>query len=150
MEKSPRRMTDRALKILALATKYASQLGSASVAPEHVLCGLVEENQGVAANVLRSIGISSERLGQILGIPPRMGEMAADVNTGTLSPSTDQLLDEAANQCKELGHMYIGTEHLLLAIARRPEGEAANLLRSLGADLAAVRHEVLSILGHTE
>lgn len=138
-----RRMTDRSKKVMFLAESQAKQWGLEAVEPEHVLLGLAQEGTGVAANVLKSLGADYKRLVETSALPWR--EPAANVYW---SMATDQLIESAMEEARHLGHNYIGTEHLLLAVCRLTEGNALHLLAQCGIQQAEVRLEVLNLLGY--
>ncbi len=140
------RYTERAQKVLMLAEKEARRLNHNYIGTEHLLLGLIQEGQGVAAKALRSIGINLDQVRQ--SVERYVGEMEAGQNPEiTLTPRSKKVLNLALDEARQLNHNYIGTEHLLLGLIREGEGVAARVLTELGADLETLRNEVMSHLG---
>jgi ATP-dependent Clp protease ATP-binding subunit ClpA len=139
------RFTDRARRVVILAQDEARELGHGSVGPEHVLLGLLAVGEGVAAVALESLGISledtRERVEEIAG-------RGQDRPAGAIpfTPAARQLREEALREAFLLGHNYVGTEHLLLALLREGDGVAAQVLAARGADYAQVREQMLGLL----
>lgn len=143
------RFTDRAQRALLLAQEQAKALHSDSVNTEHLLLGLTEEGEGIAAKALESLGILSEEL------RAKVVELFPPHNTGTDDPQfsqkSNQVLDRALREALKLGQSYIGTEHLLLALIRegdtlaliREGNDCARLLSSLGTNRVDVQIEVM-------
>jgi ATP-dependent Clp protease ATP-binding subunit ClpA len=141
--------TDRARRVVVLAQEEARLLNHNYVGTEHILLGLIHEGEGVAATALESLGISLEavraQVEQIIG----RGQQAP---TGHIpfTPRAKKVLELSLREALQLGHNYIGTEHILLGLIREGEGVAAQVLVNLGADLPRVRQQVLQVLaGHT-
>jgi ATP-dependent Clp protease ATP-binding subunit ClpA len=141
--------TDRARRVVVLAQEEARLLNHNYVGTEHILLGLIHEGEGVAATALESLGISLEavraQVEQIIG----RGQQAP---TGHIpfTPRSKKVLELSLREAKQLGHDYIGTEHILLGLVREGEGVAAQVLVKLGADQSRVRQQVLQVLsGHT-
>jgi ATP-dependent Clp protease ATP-binding subunit ClpA len=138
------RFTDRARRAMALAQEEAQRHHS-GVGTEHLLLGLIQEGEGVAAKALEALGISLESVSQqvqeIIGPakPPPSGH-------SRFSPRARQVLKLSLREALQLGHHYIGTEHLLLGLMREGEGAAAQVLVKLGADLSGVRQQVIQLL----
>jgi excisionase family DNA binding protein len=138
-------LTERARKVLVRAQAEAQRLRHNFIGTEHLLLGLVEESDGVAAVVLRELGIEPERIQALVrervteGDGEPHGEMA-------LTPRTKKVLQLAAQEAQELGHRYVGTEHMLLAIMREGEGVAARLLRDLGISFETLQARVVQVL----
>jgi ATP-dependent Clp protease ATP-binding subunit ClpA len=139
------RFTDRARRVIVLAQEEARLLNHNSIGTEHLLLGLIHERQGVAATALESLGISLEaaraEVEEIIG----QGKSAP---TGHIpfTPRAKKVLELSLRDALELGHNYIGTEHLLLGLIREGEGVAAQVLVRLGADLPRVRQQVIQVL----
>jgi ATP-dependent Clp protease ATP-binding subunit ClpA len=139
------RFTDRARRVVVLAQEQARLLNHNYLGTEHLLLGLVAEGQGVAAKTLESLGISLEairsQVQEIIG----QGQWAP---TGQIpfTPRAKKVLELSLREAKQLGHNYIGTEHLLLGLLREGEGVAAQVLVKLGADLSRVRQQVIQVL----
>jgi hypothetical protein len=140
------RFTDRARRVLVLAQEEARLLGHGYIGTEHLLLGLIHEGEGIAARVLESLGISLEavrvKVDEI--IAPAQTEAAAA--NPPFTPRTKLVLDLSLREALQLGHNYIGTEHILLGLVREGDGVAAQVLQSLGADLPTVRQAVISQL----
>jgi len=139
------RFTDRARRVIVLAQEEARMLGHDYVGPEHVLLGLVHEGEGVASRVLESLGIGSEAVRQRVEETIGHGERAPSGRI-PFTPQTKELLKLSLSESKELGHHYIGTEHILLALIRQGDSAAAQVLAALGADLNGVREEIVRVL----
>ena len=139
------RFTDRARKVLVLAQEEARLLGHSFVGTEHILLGLIHEGDGIAAQALESFGISLEavraKVDETIGPAPT----AASGDT-PFTPRAKKVLELSLREALQLGHNYIGTEHILLGLVREGEGVAAQVLQSLGADLPVVREAVISQL----
>jgi ATP-dependent Clp protease ATP-binding subunit ClpC len=138
------RFTDRARQVLVFAQDEAGLLGHNFIGTEHVLLGLLREGEGVAAKALASFDIGLETARQ------KVAEMvpAAPTPTGSppFTPRSKKVLELSLREAMELGHKYIGTEHILLGLVHEGEGVAARVLTSLGAGLEPVRERVLEIL----
>ena len=140
------RFTDEARRVLALAQEEARTLNHNRIGTEHILLGLVQEREGIAAEALESLGISLDTIrpqvekitGQVHDAP------AASHNQYTLRAK--KALDLSLREALQLGHHHIGTEHILLGLLRESEGPAAQVLAELGADLSRVRQQVLQLL----
>jgi ATP-dependent Clp protease ATP-binding subunit ClpC len=139
------RFTDRARRVVVLAQEEARMLNHNYIGTEHILLGLIHEGEGVAAKALESLGIMLESVRQqveeIIGqgqVPP----------TGHIpfTPRAKKVLELSLREALQLGHNYIGTEHILLGLIREGEGVAAQVLVKLGADLNKVRAQVIALL----
>ncbi len=139
------RFTDRARRVLVLAQEEARLLNHNFIGTEHILLGLIHEGEGVAAKALESLGISleavREKVEELIG--PAAGAAAG---SPPFTPRAKKVLELSLREALQLGHNYIGTEHMLLGLVREGEGVAAQVLTSLGADLPRVRQQVISIL----
>jgi ATP-dependent Clp protease ATP-binding subunit ClpA len=139
------RFTDRARRVVVLAQEEARLLNHNYVGTEHLLLGLIHEAEGVAAKALESLGIRLEvvraQVEQIVG----QGQQAP---TGHIpfTPRAKKVLELSLREAKQLGHDYIGTEHILLGLLREGEGVAAHVLVKLGADLSRARGQVIGLL----
>jgi len=139
------RFTDRARRVVVLAQEEARLLNHNYIGTEHILLGLIHEGEGVAAKALESLGISLEavraQVEEIIG----QGQSAP---TGHIpfTPRAKKVLELSLREALQLGHSYIGTEHILLGLIREGEGVAAQVLVTLGADLARVRGQVITLL----
>lgn len=136
--------TQRTKHALNLAAEHASQLGHPFVGSEHLLLGLLEEGQGMAYQVLYKFGIEAESLlQQIVQID---GTGAAPAQVMSYSPKTKRIFELAGIEAKNLGHNYIGTEHLLLALLKESESIGARILIEKGIDYGVVLKEIVSLL----
>ena len=143
------RFTDRARKVMALANQEAQRFNHEYVGTEHVLLGLVKEGQGVAANVLHNLGIDLKKIRLEVEKIVKSGPDMVTMGKLPQTPRAKKVLEFAIEEARNLGHNYVGTEHLLLGLLRENEGVAAQVLMNLGLKLDDVRSEVLSILGTT-
>ncbi|MBL7140119.1 MAG: ATP-dependent Clp protease ATP-binding subunit [Planctomycetes bacterium] len=141
------RFTDRARKVMALANQEAQRFNHEYVGTEHVLLGLVKEGQGVAANVLHNLQVDLKKIR--LEVEKIVKSGPAMVTMGKLpqTPRAKKVIEFAIEEARNLGHNYVGTEHLLLGLLREHDGVAAQVLMNLGLKLDDVRAEVLNILG---
>ncbi len=139
------RFTDRARRVLVLAQEEAKLLNHNFIGTEHILLGLIHEGEGVAAKALESLGISLEAVRE--KVEETIGP-AGTTTTGSppFTPRAKKVLELSLREALQLGHNYIGTEHMLLGLVREGEGVAAQVLVSLGADLARVRQQVIQLL----
>jgi ATP-dependent Clp protease ATP-binding subunit ClpC len=141
------KFTDRARKVLGLSRNEAQRLGHEAIGTEHLLLGLVKEGSGVAAQALMNIEIDLKRVVEEVErlVPPGVSKGP----TGQLpfTPRAKKALEFAHEEAVNLGHPYIGTEHLLLGLLKETEGVAAQVLLNLGAKLEDAREEILGILG---
>src|SRR6202140_1880697 len=139
------RFTDRARRVVVLAQEEARMLNHNYIGTEHILLGLIHEGEGVAAKALESLGISLEAVRE--KVEETIGP-AGSSTTGSppLTPRAKKVLELSLREALQLGHNYIGTEHMLLGLVREGEGVAAQVLVSLGADLSRVRQQVIQLL----
>ena len=139
------RFTDRARRVLVLAQEEAHQLNHSFIGTEHILLGLIHEGEGLAAKALEQMGISLEAVRE--KVEETIGPAAA-APTGSppFTPRAKKVLELSLREALQLGHNYIGTEHMLLGLVREGEGVAAQVLQSLGADLSRVRQQVIQLL----
>ena len=143
------RFTDRARRVVVLAQEEARMLNHNYIGTEHILLGLIHEGEGVAAKALESMNISldavREQVQEIIG----QGQ-AAPTGHIPFTPRAKKVLELSLREALQLGHNYIGTEHILLGLIREGEGVAAQVLQKLGADLNRVRQTVIQLLsGYT-
>ena len=139
------RFTDRARRVVVLAQEEARMLNHNYIGTEHILLGLIHEGEGVAAKALESLGIALEgvraQVEEIIG----QGQQAPSGHI-PFTPRAKKVLELSLREALQLGHNYIGTEHILLGLIREGEGVAAQVLQKLGADLNRVRQQVLQLL----
>jgi ATP-dependent Clp protease ATP-binding subunit ClpC len=139
------RFTDRARRVVVLAQAEARALEHDHVGTEHVLLGLVHEGRGVAAKALESLGIGLETVRQRVEEVAGRGEQAPSGRI-PFTAEAKQALKLSLSESRALGHHYIGTEHLLLALLQQAESVPAQVLSGLGADLDGVREQVVRLL----
>src|SRR5579863_8245457 len=139
------RFTDRARRVVVLAQEEARMLNHNYIGTEHILLGLIHEGEGVAAKALESLGISLEAVRQQVEEIIGQGQQAP-TGSPPFTPRAKKVLELSLREALQLGHKYIGTEHMLLGLVREGEGVAAQVLISLGADLAKVRQQVIQLL----
>jgi ATP-dependent Clp protease ATP-binding subunit ClpC len=139
------RFTDRARRVVVLAQEEARMLNHNYIGTEHILLGLIHEGEGVAAKTLESLGISLETVRQQVEEIIGQGQHAPSGHI-PFTPRAKKVLELSLRESLQLGHNYIGTEHILLALLREGEGIAAQILVKLGADLNRVRQQVIQLL----
>ncbi|NDA76460.1 MAG: AAA family ATPase, partial [Actinobacteria bacterium] len=139
------RFTDRARRVVVLAQEEARLLNHSYIGTEHILLGLIHEGEGVAAKALETLGISLEAVrAQVEEIIGQGGSSPSGHIPFT--PRAKKVLELSLREALQLGHNYIGTEHILLGLIREGEGVAAQVLVKLGADLSRVRQQVIQLL----
>ena len=145
------RFTDRARKVMQLANEEAQRFNHEYIGTEHVLLGLIKEGSGVASNVLKNLDLDLRKIRLEVEKIVQYGPSGEPLDLGRLphTPRTKKVIEYSVEEARQLNHNYVGTEHLLLGLLREQEGVAAQVLMNLGLNLAEVREEVLSILGHT-
>src|ERR687885_243712 len=139
------RFTDRARRAVVLAQEEARRLNHNYIGTEHILLGLIHEGEGVAAKALESLGISLEGVRQQVEEIIGQGQQAPSGHI-PFTPRAKKVLELSLREALQLGHNYIGTEHILLGLIREGEGVAAQVLVKLGADLNRVRQQVIQLL----
>jgi len=139
------KFSERARRVLTLAQEEARQLNHNYIGTEHILLGLVREEEGVAAKVLINLGVALTKVRSAVEFIIGRGEKAGTDETG-LTPRAKRVIELAIDEARNLGHNYIGTEHLLLGLLREGEGVAAGVLDSLGITLERVRAEANNVL----
>jgi ATP-dependent Clp protease ATP-binding subunit ClpC len=132
------RFTKRARRVLTLAQEEALRLNHNYIGTEHLLLGLVREENGVAVKVLRELGVEPVQIIRAVERTVGRGERPP-FGKPTLAPRTKRVIELAVDEARLMGHHYIGTEHLLLGLVREGEGIAVNVLRGLGINLDRVR-----------
>jgi len=139
------RFTDRARRVVVLAQTEARSLGHNYIGTEHILLALIDEGHGVAAKALEAMGIDQDaarqRVEEITGHGPGASEGHIP-----FTPPAKKLLELALREALQLGHHYIGTEHILLGLIREGDGVGAQVLVGLGADLNRTRQQVIQFL----
>lgn len=142
------RFTEKAIKVIMLAQEEARRLGHNFVGTEQILLGLVGEGTGIAAKTLKGMGINlKEARAEVEKIIGRgSGFVAVEI---PFTPRAKRVLELSWDEARQLGHNYIGTEHLLLGLIREGEGVAAKVLESLGVDLSKLRSSLIRMLGET-
>ena len=143
------RFTEKAIKVIMLAQEEARRLGHNFVGTEQVLLGLIGEGTGVAAKTLKSMGVNlKDARAEVEKIIGRgSGFVAVEI---PFTPRAKRVLELSWDEARQLGHNYIGTEHLLLGLIREGEGVAARVLENLGVDLNKVRRNVIKMLGESK
>ncbi len=142
------RFTQRARRVLSLAHEEAERMRHSHIGTEHLLLGLMLEDGGIAGRVLRELGLEFDRVQDLIERMVGLGEFTT--RRPTLSPGTQKVLELAVEQARQLGHHYIGVEHLLLGIIELNEGIALDALRQLGVTPEQVRRQTHRILKETK
>ncbi len=141
------RFTDRARKVMGLARQEAQRFNHDYIGTEHILLGLVQEGSGVAASVLKNLEIDLKKIRHEVEKLVSNGTTMVTMGQLPFTPRAKKVLELSLEEASNLGHTYIGTEHLLLGLIRENEGIAAQVLRNLKVKLDDVRDEVLELLG---
>ncbi|MGC4007133.1 MAG: ATP-dependent Clp protease ATP-binding subunit [Pirellulales bacterium] len=142
------RFTDRARKVMQLANQEAQRFNHEYIGTEHVLLGLIKEGSGVAANVLKNLDVDLRKIRlEVEKLVQSGPENRLDGQTAP-NASHKKVIEYSMDEARNLGHNYVGTEHILLGLLREQEGVAAQVLMNLGLKLEDVREEVLNLLGH--
>ncbi len=139
------RFTDRARRVVVLAQEEARLLNHSYIGTEHILLGLIHEGEGVAARALEGLGINLDSVRQQVVEMIGQGQQAPSGHI-PFTPRAKKVLELSLREALQLGHNYIGTEHILLGLIREGEGVAAQVLQKLGADLPKVRQTVIQLL----
>ena len=139
------RFTERARQVLVLALDEARALKHNYIGTEHLLLGLLREEEGLAAKALESLDITVE---DVRAQVARIVGQGDEITTGQIpyTPRAKKVLELSLSESKSLGHNYIGTEHLLLGLVRENDGIAARILLEFGADAETIRTEVIRLL----
>ncbi|TWT11889.1 ATP-dependent protease ATP-binding subunit ClpC [Planomicrobium sp. CPCC 101079] len=143
------RFTQRAQKVLQLAQEEAIRMKHESIGTEHILLGLIREGGGIAAKALEAIEVNTQLIEE--GVKELVG--VGEKNVGPIvhyTPRAKKVIELSVDESRKLGHSYIGTEHLLLALIREGEGVAARVLGNAGVSLNKARQQVLQLLGSNE
>src|SRR5439155_784500 len=133
---------DRAKRVLALAQDEAVRFNHNYIGAEHLLLGLVREGEGVAARVLDSLGVELSKVRAAVEFTIGRGDATTSPSEITLTPRVKKIIELAIDEARKLGHSHVGTEHLLLGIAREGESVASGVLQSLGVKLEPARETV--------
>ncbi|KAA3612812.1 MAG: ATP-dependent Clp protease ATP-binding subunit [Planctomycetota bacterium] len=141
------RFTERARKVMGFARREAQRFHHEYIGTEHILLGLIQEGQGVAANVLKGMNIDLDKIRREVEKIVKTGPAIEPSVQIPFTPRAKKVVELALEEAQSLGHNYIGTEHLLLALLREQEGIAAHVLVALGVKLEEVREEVIEFLG---
>ena len=143
------RFTQRAQKVLQLAQEEAIRMKHESIGTEHILLGLIREGGGIAAKALEAIDVSFETIEE--GVEKLVGSGTKDVGPIVhYTPRAKKVIELSVDESRKLGHSYIGTEHILLALIREGEGVAARVLNNAGVSLNKARQQVLQLLGNND
>ncbi|GGA44662.1 ATP-dependent Clp protease ATP-binding subunit [Psychrobacillus lasiicapitis] len=143
------RFTQRSQKVLQLAQEEAIRLKHESIGTEHILLGLIREGSGIAAKALEAIEVDTKVIE--VGIEELVGTGAEEVGPiVNYTPRAKKVIELSVDESRKLGHSYIGTEHLLLALIREGEGVAARVLNNAGVSLNKARQQVLQLLGSND
>jgi ATP-dependent Clp protease ATP-binding subunit ClpC len=138
------RFTQRARRVLSLAHQEAERMHQSTINTEHLLLGLIQEEGGIASRVLRDLGLEPERVQDIVDRISGFGTYRG--GRIDLSPGVQQVLEYAIEEARNMGHHYIGTEHLLLGLIRSTEGKALDVLRKLGVTPEQIKRQTKRVL----
>jgi ATP-dependent Clp protease ATP-binding subunit ClpC len=143
------KFTERVRKVMYLAREEAARLQHDYIGTEHLLLGLIREGEGIAANVLSNLGLDLDVIRQ--AVESMVASPGGTLTIGEIpfTPKAKRVLELSIDEARQLGHNYVGTEHLLLGLIREGEGVAARVLLELGVDRKKVREETLRLLGGT-
>ena len=141
------RFTDRARRVMQLANQEAQRFNHEYIGTEHILLGLIKEGSGVAASVLKNLGIDLRKIRLEVENVVQSGPDMVTMGKLPQTPRAKKVIEYSMEEARNLNHNYVGTEHLLLGLLREHEGVAAQVLMNLGLKLEHVRDEVLSLLG---
>ncbi len=137
------RFTQRARRVLALAQEEAERLSHNYIGTEHLLLGIVREENGIAGKVLRELGARADRVADLVERMTGAGRRSVSERKLELTPRTKQVIEYAVDEARKLGHSFISTEHLLLGLIRQGDGVAIDVLRQLGLTPERIRRETL-------
>ena len=140
------RFTDKARRVVVLAQEEARMLNHDYIGTEHLLLGLLQEGKGVGAKALEALGITHEAVRQQVEEVIGRGKQAPRASHIPFTPQAKKALELSLREALQIGHNYIGTEHILLGLIREADGPAAQVLVGLGADLDRVRQQVIELL----
>ena len=142
------RFTDRARKVMQLANQEAQRFNHEYIGTEHMLLGLVKEGTGVAANVLKNLGVDLRKIRLEVEKLVQSGPEMITVGKLPQTPRAKKVIEFSMEEARNLNHNFVGTEHILLGLLREHEGVAAQVLMNLDLKLEDVREEVLNLLGN--
>lgn len=143
------RFTKRARRVLTLAQEEAQRLNHNYIGTEHLLLGLIREENSVAVRVLQELGVKPQKVKDMVERTVGQGQRTIPGSKLTLTPRTKRVIELAVDEARRMGHHYIGTEHLLLGLVREGEGVAVNVLRSMGVNLEKVRAQTGRLLAES-
>src|SRR5574341_689790 len=143
------KFTERVRKVIYLAREEAARLQHDYIGTEHLLLGVIREGEGIAATVLNNLGLDLDRIRQEVENMVSASGGTMTIGEIPFTPRAKRVLELAVEEARQLGHNYVGTEHLLLGLIREGEGVAAKVLLELGVDRKRVREETLKLLGGT-
>ncbi|MFA6582935.1 MAG: Clp protease N-terminal domain-containing protein, partial [Elusimicrobiaceae bacterium] len=141
------RFTDRAQKVILIAQEEAKRLNHDYVGTEHILLGLVMLGEGIAAQVLASQGVEFKKVRMEIEKIVGTGDSTSQYGEIPFTPRAKKVLEYAVEEAQQMGHSYIGTEHILLGLIREEEGVAARVLENIGLNPADVRETVMEYIG---
>ena len=141
------RFTERARKVMQLANQEAQRFNHEYIGTEHMLLGLVKEGNGVAANVLKNLGVDLRKIRLEVEKLVQSGPEMVTIGKLPQTPRAKKVIEYSMEEARNLAHSFVGTEHILLGLLREQEGVAAQVLMNLGLKLEEVREEVLNLLG---
>jgi ATP-dependent Clp protease ATP-binding subunit ClpC len=141
------KFTERVRKVIFLAREEASRLQHGSIGTEHLLLGLLREGEGIAATVLSNLGLDLDAIRH--AVENMVAQAGGTLTIGEIpfTSNAKRVLELSVDEARQLGHNYVGTEHLLLGLIREGEGVAAKVLMDMGVDRKKVRDETLKLLG---
>ena len=140
------RFTDRARKVMKLANSEAQRFNHEYIGTEHVLLGLIQEGSGVAANVLKNLGVDLQKVRLEVEKLVQSGPDMVTMGKLPQTPRAKKVIEYSMEESLDLGHNYVGTEHLLLGLLREEQGVAAQVLLSLGLQFNQIRQETITLL----
>src|SRR5215468_3251379 len=143
------KFTERVRKVMYLAREEAARLQHDYIGTEHLLLGVIREGEGIAATVLNNLGLDLDAIRQ--AVESMVASTGGTLTIGEIpfTPRAKRVLELSVDEARQLGHNYVGTEHLLLGLIREGEGVAARVLENLGVDLTKVRSHVIRLLGES-
>ncbi len=141
------RFTERARKVMQLANQEAQRFNHEYIGTEHMLLGLVKEGNGVAANVLKNLGVDLRKIRLEVEKLVQSGPEMVTIGKLPQTPRAKKVIEYSMEEARNLAHSFVGTEHILLGLLREQDGVAAQVLMNLGLKLEEVREEVLNLLG---